>query len=63
MSNAPYKLRYFNPYTNEKCELSLNDMSIALLYKDKRIAEGMENVEVFSEWNKDVITPIKMNCV
>lgn len=63
MSNTPYKLRYFNPYTNEKCELPLNDISVAFMYKNKKSVEGMENVEVFSEWNKNTITPIKMNCV
>lgn len=56
MTKAPYKLEWINPTMNEKCELHLNDLSIALAYKDRYTVAGMQNVRVWSEWNQGYIT-------
>jgi len=54
---ASYKLEWEIPTTNEKYELPLNDLSIALAYRDKYTAIGIQNVRVWSEWNQGYITP------
>ncbi|MDD4009597.1 MAG: hypothetical protein PHQ67_07265 [Fermentimonas sp.] len=54
---APYKLEWGIPTTNEKCELLLNDLSIALAYRDRYTEMGMQNVRVWSDWNQGYISP------
>jgi len=52
---ANYKLEWVHPTTKENCEMPLNDLSIALAYKDRYTEKGMMNVRVWSAWNQGCV--------
>lgn len=58
-----YVLTWFDPVKNEPGVLPLNDMSIALAYKDRKLETGMTGIELYSEWNKGPIREIKITAL